>query len=306
MTTQLLATTLPVLIMIAIGFVAGKKKLFSEVGVLKNFVINYTLPFVLFGAYANAEYTATNLGVSATMLVICIAAMLIGILFTKIARTPFATAPYICTGFEAGMLGYPLFISLFGAEATSVFAIPDMGQVFFVFTIYKLMLARLLPEPPGLKQTIKDTVFSPIFIAIILGIIAGVTGIFKTQGVGDVVNAVVNFISAPTGAVILFTIGFEFSFNKQVIKSALASSGMRMLIMLPAALLYIFVVNSLSPGNTLLVYAGVMMFLLPPPYVLPVFANSKKETAFASTTTSLYTLLSIVFYIVFATVVLSA
>ena len=39
------------------------------------------------------------------------------------------------------MLGYTLYSMLYGAEHTASFALVDLGQVLFVFTLYKILLA---------------------------------------------------------------------------------------------------------------------------------------------------------------------
>ena len=49
-----------------------------------------------------------------------------------------------------------------------------------------------------------------------------------------------------------------------------------------------------------LYWAVVLMFILPAPFVLPVFAGSQKDTAYISTSLSVYTLISILLFAVIA------
>ncbi len=305
MVLQIISIALPVLLVLFLGYLARVKQIVRDVSALKTLAVNFTLPFVLFGAYANAEYSATNLLVSAVVFALCVLALLVAYVLTRVTKLRFATAPYTATAWEAGMLGYPLFIMLFGAGATGFFAIPDMGQVLFVFTVYKLLLTRLQSEKvPGIVL-LKQTVLSPVVIAMILGIVAGVSGVTRIPEVAMVTGSLVDFISAPTGVVILFAIGFEFSYKKSVLKSALCACAIRTLIMAMLAVVYCLVISAVAPGNDMLIYAGILLIILPPPYVLPVFSKDAQENAFASTTISIYTLMSIVFYIAFASYILS-
>lgn len=58
-----------------------------------------------------------------------------------------------------------------------------------------------------------------------------------------------------------------------------------------------------SPMNDALKWAFVLMFMLPPPFVLPVFVEDNRESAFVSASLSLSTVLSLAAFAVIAVLV---
>jgi len=65
----------------------------------------------------------------------------------------------------------------------------------------------------------------------------------------------------------------------------------------------IFGLGALMPMSDALKWAFVLMFMLPPPYVLPVYVEDDRENGFVSTTLSLYTVLSLAAFAVIAAMV---
>ena len=140
--------------------------------------------------------------------------------------------------------------------------------------------------------------------AIIIGLIFGASGLYdalKPSGVSGILDSIAGFIAAPTSALILLSIGFDLVPGEIRWRSTAAIVGLRVVIMalmLGAALL----VNRLLLGGAMHTGALVLMFILPPPYVLPVFADAGDERANVSSALSVLTLLSIILFAVMAAV----
>ena len=184
---------------------------------------------------------------------------------------------------------------LCGAEHTANFAIVDLGQVLFVFTVYKALLAG----KGGLKDVVHEAVTSPTVWAIIAGLIVGISGLYsalKPSGVSNIVDAITSFIAAPTSAIILLAIGYDLVFTEVRWKQTLSLVGLR-LVVSAIVLGLLLVVNKLL-GNIMHTGALWMMLILPPPYVLPIFADVEEERADISSALSLLTLISILLYVV--------
>lgn len=99
------------------------------VGGLKKIVASIALPALLFGAFARIHNDA---GLGLLALVIFLACGLMGVIgriVGRIARLPSPATTFLFQGFEAGMLGYGLFIALFSPDAVRHFATADLGQV---------------------------------------------------------------------------------------------------------------------------------------------------------------------------------
>ena len=150
---------LPVFVMLALGMLCRKTKMISREGVaaMKTFAVNITLPAVMLNAFATASYSRESLIVPLVIFTVCVLMLLSGHVLCRAMRIPGRLSPYLATGFEAGMLGYALFALLFPQESTSAFAIVDLGQVLFVFTLYKALLAG----SSGLRSVVREAVHAP-------------------------------------------------------------------------------------------------------------------------------------------------
>ena len=207
-----LEKALPVFVMLALGMLCRKKAIISRegVGAMKTFAVSITLPAVMFSAFATAQYSREMLIIPLVIFALCVAMLLFGRGLCGLLGIRGRLSPYLATGFEAGMLGYALFALLFPQERRSAFAIIDLGQVLFVFTLYKALLAG----GKGIKSVIEEAVHAPTIWAITAGLIVGASGFYRAMescGLSRVVSAVADFVSAPTSAVILLTIGYDLT-----------------------------------------------------------------------------------------------
>ena len=293
-----LEKALPVFVMLGLGMLCRRKDILSREGLssMKTFAVNITLPAVMFSAFATAQYSAKSMMIPLVIFALCVLSLVLGFVFCRLLGISGRLSPYLSAGFEAGMLGYALFALLFPGEGSAAFAIIDLGQVLFVFTLYKALLAG----KGGLKGVVSEAMHAPTVWAILIGIALGSSGLYRALepvGVSRVLDAVAGFIAAPTSAVILLTIGYdllpeEIQFTKTARLAALrigvGGAG------LAAALL----INRFLLGGLMHTGALVLMFTLPPPYVLPVFADVEEERTDISSALSVLTLISLLLFMV--------
>lgn len=301
-----LRTILPVLLMLLIGALCRKKSFISREGIeaLKTVAVQIALPAVLLHTFAVTQYTLRDVIIPLIMFVVCIAAWLLGkVLGPRLGiRSPFV--PYLTTGFEAGMLGYALFTLLYGSERVASFARIDLGQVLFVFTLYKILLGRDEGKRIAPKALMREMLFSPIILAIVCGVLLGATGLYQAlapSGVSALLDACTDFISAPTAALILLAIGYDLVFDDIPWKDALSVAALRLGIMAALGTAVFFAFRLFWPDLNSEA-AVVMMFLLPPPFVLPVFATGESQRTYVSAALSLSTLVSILGFAVLAVI----
>ena len=296
-------TALPVFLALGLGMLCRSRNFLSREGVdaLKKVVINLTLPFVLLNAFATAEYSAAALILPALMFGVCCAALGLGFLTVKIFRLPGKLTAFLASGFEAGMLGYALFVLLFPDVSVSAFALPDIGQTLFVFTLYKILLSG----KRDFKAIGKDMATTPILWAVAAGVLIGATGLYGKLvdwGVSGVLNACTDFLSAPTGMIILLTVGYDLVLREIPWKKTAGVIAMRLGIMVICLGLAIGL-NRLVLGGVLFEGAMVLMLILPPPYVIPVFADEPAERVQISSALSALTLVTIVLFAVCSVVI---
>ncbi len=294
---EALRTILPVMLMLFLGSVCRAKNLISREGVqaLKTVAVQIALPAVLLHTFAVTRYTVSDLIIPLMMYLICIAAWGLGkVLGPKLGmHSPFV--PFLTTGFEAGMLGYALFTLLYGSGRVAEFARIDLGQVLFVFTLYKILLGKMEGKQAAPKQLMREMATSPIILAIAAGVALGATGLYQAlvpSGVSGILDACTDFVSAPTAALILLSIGYDLVFRDIPWKETCKVVGLRLAIMAALGGLLLLVLRLLWPDMRM-EKAVILMFLLPPPFVLPVFATGSKDRAYVSAALSVGTLVSI-------------
>ena len=295
---EVLRTVLPVFIMLLIGMLCRARSLISREGVnaLKRVVVNITLPAVLLNAFAATEYTFMDVVIPLVMFVICLIAWWLGKTASRLLKLPSRFVPFLTTGFEAGMLGYALFNMLYGSARTAEFARIDLGQVLFVFTLYKVLLGLEGREKADPRQLLKEMALSPIIIAIAAGVLMGATGIYRAlvpSGISGIFDACTSFVAAPTSAIILLTIGYDLVLSDIPWGDTVKVVALRLVIMLALRTALIALLGALWPQSGLAEAINVM-FILPPPFVLPVFADDARQRVYVSSALSVSTLAAII------------
>lgn len=305
-TLEVIRTVLPVVLMLGIGILCRSKKLLTREGInaLKRVAVDIALPAVLINSFATMEYTLKNVLVPLIMFAVCIAAWFLGKIVGKLFKMPSRFVPFLTTGFEAGMLGYALFTMLYGGNRLAEFACVDLGQVLFVFTLYKILLGMDSEEKPTARQLVSDMLHSPVIIAIIAGVLLGATGLYqalKPSGIASVIDACTSFVSAPTSAMILLAIGYDLVLNDIPWIPTCKVVAVRFAIMMILRGLLILLLNIIWPAANLTAAISVM-FILPPPFVLPVFADDADQRVYVSSALSVSTLVAIVGFGVLAVI----
>ena len=302
--TEALRTILPVLLMLSLGALCRRKKLISREGVqaLKTVAVQIALPATLLHTFAVTQYSLTDAIIPLLMYLLCVLAWLLGRALAPRLGLTGTLVPFLTTGFEAGMLGYALFTLLYGSGRIAEFARIDLGQVLFVFTLYKVLLGRAEGKRAEPGRLLREMLLSPIILAILAGVLLGATGLYRAlvpSGAAGILDACTDFISAPAAALILLSVGYDLVFRDIPWRATCRTVGLRLAILavlggaLTALLRLLW--PQLHPEAAI-----VMMFLLPPPFVLPVFAESAEERTYVSAVLSACTLAAVAGFAVLA------
>lgn len=295
---RILQTALPVLAALALGVLCRKLNFLTRDGVdtLKKVVVNLTLPAVVFAAFATAEYSLQTIAIPVLVFLLCCAGLGLGRLLARLLRLPGRVTPYLAAGFEAGMLGYALFALLFPQASSARFAILDLGQTLFVFTLYK----ALLSGGKETKSLWKDIVNTPILWGTFAGLLVGATGLFGwmvQNGSAAVVTSLTDFLSAPTGMMILLAVGYDLDFAQIRWRETARFVVLRLAAM---AILFavLLLVNRTLLHGIIFEGAALLLFILPPPYVLPIFADEPSQRAQISSALSALTVVTLLLFAV--------
>ena len=302
LTSMIIKMVLPVIVMLGIGYMCNRKQLFGTEGLnaLKNIIGKITLPVVLFNAFYTAEYNMRMLIVFVVVFISCVIALGAGFLLRRFVKPYGKFFPFLMSSFEAGMLGYSLFGLIAGVSALKTFAIVDIGQTISAYTVFLIALNVANGQKATPKSIVMNMVRSAPCMGMLFGVALGLLGVHNAlahTAVSGVITQLISFITAPTAGIILIIVGYEFSVKKELIKPVLLTVLFRFTVMAVLCTLASLIIFAFTPFDKELQIAMVLMFSLPAPFIIPLFADVDGHAEYISTSLSVCTLMTIIIFI---------
>lgn len=304
-----LEMVLPVIVMLFLGYLCRAKNLVTKEGLagIKSVISNITLPVVLFKAFYTTDYTLRSVLGFVIIFTSCILALLAGYALNRFVAQS-KLMPYLLSGFEVGMLGYALYGLLAGTDKLSYMASVDLGQVLFVYTVYLTLLKNATGQKTNVKGILLSMIKNPAFQGVAIGIIVGITGLgglISASPVGGVFAEIIEMITLPTAGMILIIVGYELSMRRDLIGPVVKTIAFRVAVMAVLLCVSAFIMFSILPFDKNLFMAMVLLFSLPAPFIIPLYADVESEGVYISTTLSMNTLVTIFIFILLSVYTLS-
>ena len=186
--------------------------------------------------------------------------------------------------------------------------IRDRGQVIFVFFILVPFVQRLGTGAVSLAATVRGFITTPVILSIFTGILLNRLGVMPALTAFPLTNAIfdtLGLLAAVTTPLIGLVIGFEVNLQRRGLAAPMRTIGVRLAIWVVLGLLLnALVVNRLFPGDRMLQAAVMTMFVLPPPFVIPLFMRNAtaEDRAYVVNTLSLATLVTMVAFTIVSVV----
>jgi len=302
MIIKILSMVLPVLVMILLGRLCAVKGILNDErhAGLKDVIGSVLLPVVLFNAFFTAKYDGKLLLVFALVFLSCLLALLAGYALKKFVRPYDRFMPLLMTSFEGGMLGYALFALLAGQEQTATYAMVDIGQTMFAYTVFLAALKSAEGGRMTPKAMVLNMLGNKACIGMTLGIVLGALGVYKAiapTAFGQVLSEMISFITAPTSGLILLVVGYQLNVSKRLMKPVAITLALRTAVMLVIFGLVSLVLFAIIPYDKLLMLALMLQYTLPAPFIIPLFADLGEDGEYVSTSLSMGTLLSVVLFV---------
>ncbi len=297
-----LGDVVSVLLLIFLGAALGRLGFLTETVVdgFKNLIASVSLPALLFMAFSKLHPQGEHFILALLVFSSCGALGLVGAGLSKAFRLPSPSTRFLFQGFEAGMLGYALFSALLGRNRLAAFAAADLGQVLFVFTVLMAQLRGGGEGVPGAASQRKGAAVllgllrSPVIIAILAGLIVS----FFSPSEGEwapltLLGPTFDLIGGVTTPLVCLVVGFGLRDGLPGFKNALATVALRLLFAGALGSFLAFVVVPHLGLPRIVSTAVLALFVLPPPFVIPVFRKKPDEATYVSSVLSLHTLLSL-------------
>lgn len=304
-----LEMVLPVIVMLFLGYLCRAKNLVTKEGLagIKSVISNITLPVVLFKAFYTTDYSLRSVLGFVIIFTSCVLALLAGYALNRFVAQS-KLMPYLLSGFEVGMLGYALYGLLAGTDKLSYMASVDLGQVLFVYTVYLTLLKNATGQKTDVKGILLSMIKNPAFQGVAIGIIVGITGLggfISASPVGGIFSEIIEMITLPTAGMILIIVGYELSMRRDLVSPVVKTIAFRVAVMAVLLCISAFIMFSLLPFDKNLFMAMVLLFSLPAPFIIPLYADVESEGVYISTTLSMNTLVTIFIFILLSVYTLS-
>ena len=289
----------PIFVVLMLGVLARKKQMMKpeEIRGLQNFVVKFAIPCVVFNSCVTAEIgveSLTTMGL-AFMMVLC--GTLWAFRFGK-KKFPYHNFPMFFSCEETGMLGIPLFLILFGADQAYRMGVLDVAQAPAAFTVIAILTSDT-GENPGAGEIVKKVLVSPLLIMAVLGLgmnFSGLADVLSDVGVMDVLIESTSFLTQPISVLMIFSVGYNFSLEKENRGPVLKIAALRFAICACFGVL-IQLILFLIPGVDALTRITMLMYCtLPTSYLSPGLGRSQKDYTVASGVCSVLTAVSLVIF----------
>ncbi|MBQ7885389.1 MAG: hypothetical protein IJ313_00690 [Clostridia bacterium] len=293
---------LPVLTMILLGRLCATKGILNDErhAGLKAIIGDILLPVVLFNAFFTAKYDGKLLLVFALVFSSCLLALIAGYALKKFVKPYDRYMPLLMTSFEGGMLGYALYALVAGQSQTATYAMVDIGQTMFAYTVFLAALKSAEGGRMSPGAMVSNMAHNKACIGMTLGIVLGALGVHKMiapTAFGQVLTELISFITAPTSALILLVVGYQLNFSKKLMKPVAITLALRTGVMLVIFGVVSAILFAIIPYDKLLMLALMLQYTLPAPFIIPLFADLKEDGEYVSTSLSMGTLLSVVLFV---------
>lgn len=296
-----LANVLPIIFLLALGTLLRRSNFIrpGTVEEIKKLIVNLTLPAVLFMAFSGVNLELRYLAVSASVFVLCLFALLLGRLLGPVVGIKSPYFPLLLSGFEAGMLGYAIYGAVYGQDNIFRFGIVDLGQVLFVFFVMVPLLERFESGARPFRDTIQNFFKTPVILAILGGILfsqLGLTEVIRSSSVGNSIFETLALLGALTTPLVALSLGYDLQLRSGSQRYPVLTAGIRLAIWVTIGIaLNAILVNRLLELPQGFQSAVLTMFVLPPPFVMPLFMSraSSEERNYVLNTLTLSTVLAL-------------
>ncbi|MBO7709410.1 MAG: hypothetical protein J6S83_03015 [Lachnospiraceae bacterium] len=302
--TGILNVVLPIIAMLAVGMIARSSGLITQEGIgqIKSFVVNFTLPATLFGAFWSMKFTWREGMMVLVMAAVTAIAFAAGFVVPRLLGVKRDITPFLCTTIEGGSIGYAMMILLTGQENLYHFALLDVGNALIQWPVVMTLL-QLRQNNAKTGKEIARSLIRPLNIAIVAGILLSATGIgpvLASTPAGESISSVLSFLGSPTGAVKIMTIGYGLTFSHINWNETLRSVASRALIYCVLGIVVFSLTPLIFPGNQLYRQAVLLFFVMPPAFNLTMFTINRNEEEYLSGVLAVYTVLTVIGYAVIA------
>lgn len=286
----------PIFAAILLGMLAKRKQWVTGENVqgFQSFVMKIGLPCVVFNSCLTARIGAESLSSMALTLPTVLLGAFWAFRFGR-KKFPYHNLPQLFSAQETGMLGIPLYMMLFGTDQAYRVGILDLTQSVVAIPVIAILSADT-GENPTPSQILKKVIASPLLIMSLIGLMLNISGTgawMERMGILGVVTETTGFLSQPISALMLFSVGYNFSLAKGSRRAILGISALHFCAFAIAALVIQCILLLIPDVDSLTRWAVFLYCMLPGSYLAPSLGRSEEDSVMASGVCSILTVVSL-------------
>lgn len=295
----------PIFVAVVLGVLARKKNILSPEGNqgLQQFVMKFGMPCVLFNSTLAASMGTESLLTMALLLPLLLASSL-GAFFFRKKKLPMHNFPMLFSAKETGMIGIPLYITLFGAAQAYRMGVLDIAQAIIAIPVISLLAADPGDNPTPMYLAGR-VVRSPLLIMSALGLGLNLTGgaaVLDRAGILPVIRGTTEFLAQSVSSVMLFSVGYSFHVSRDNRSIVLKLSGAHLAVFAGILAVMELALLCLPQTDSATAWAVVLYAALPASYIAPTLGRTPEESAAASGVCSLLTVVCLAVFCAMAVI----
>jgi predicted permease len=303
---KVLEIIVPIFVTILLGMLAKRKSILSEeaCGGLQQFVMKFCLPCVLFNSCLTGNFGMESVTAMALVLPLMLLSSLWSFRLRK-KKFHYHNLPQLFSAQETGMLGIPLFMTLFGTAQAYRMGVLDVAQSIVAIPVIAILSADT-GKNPSVGYVVRQVIRSPLLLMSLLGLALNLTGaisVLNDIGIGGIITQSTGFLAQPVSAVILFCVGYNFSLGEGNRRQIFQICGLHLLLfavfcaIMQGLLCFVPSVEAETRWSILLFCA------LPGSFLAAGLGKTREDSAMAAGVCSVLTLVCLVIFCIMAVVV---
>lgn len=293
----------PIFAAIFLGVLAKRRQIMTQEQVqgLQQFVLKIGLPCVVFTSCLTADMGVESLSSMALVLALLFLSTLCAFALRK-RRYSYHNLPMLFCAQETGMLGIPLFIILFGSEQAYHIGVLDLIQAVTAYPVIAILTTDT-GENPTLPGILKKILSTPLVIMSMLGLALNLSGLgawMNRIGVGGILTASTSFLSQPVSALMIFSVGYNFSLAEECRRPVLEIAGIHFGMFTLFCLVIQCALFLLPNVDSVTRWAVLLYCALPASYLSPGFGKTTGDYTMSSGVCSILTVACLLVFCVMA------
>ena len=296
----------PIFAAVGFGILAKRKDMISaeQMQGLQQFVMKFGLPCVVFNSCYGAKISAE----AVTSMALVVPLVLLSSVWAFRSREKWGgyhNFPMLFSAKETGMLGIPLFMTLFGVEQAYRVGVLDLAQSVIAIPCIAILAADA-GKNPTVGEITKKVVKSSLLIMSVLGLVLNLSGAaawMNGVGIGGIITETTGFLSQPVSAAMLFSVGYNFSMGKDSRGEIFRIAAIHFAMFAVFCGIMQGVLLLLGEVDVETRWAVLLYCMLPCSYLSPSLGRSEEEYTISSGVCSILTVVSLAIFCVMAAIV---